>query len=235
MLTSNKNYNKTNSSEKNKKEYTLNENDTLNFNNKSNENENENDDNGDNSNLDKELNKGCIPKLDSEFPSERHMELITNSNEVFILTLGIIKDDGDSEGRILMRAENKNVIERFTYNKLLSFEDFKELGRLFSPYKDIEEIFKFISDAYKKGNFMIKEVKNKEYLTLYIEGEISGIKEEELKAEISLEKKDRDPNDLINILYNALNEFKSREKELESENEELKLKNQKLESKETPN
>lgn len=99
-----------------------------------------------------------------------------------------------------------NCIERFTYEKIMKYNDFIELGKLFKLCDNIEEIYDMLLELINEKKISIKEINNKNILILNIELKIFGVKNL-YSADIKLLKNDRDLNELINALFKKNNDL----------------------------
>lgn len=112
---------------------------------------------------------------------------------------------------IAISAEKKNNFEKYIYKNKLNYDELKALGRIISPYESIEEVYDFISCLNEEQLISIKEIVNETFITLLIKNKILGFKKL-FSADIQLQKKERDKDELIDILYKTL---KEKEKEIQ--------------------
>lgn len=166
--------------------------------------------------------ENVIPRLPSHIINEYKMILEYLSQNYYIkIQLKENTDNLEKENIIVITVEKEDYIERFIFEKILKFEDFKKLGKLFKLPDNIEEVYDLILELLEEKNISIKEIILDETLTLLIKRKLLGYKEP-FNVEIELLKKDRNNEDLIDALYKALDE---KEEKINS----LKLKNESLE------
>eukprot|EP00833_Pecoramyces_ruminatium_P013998 jgi/Orpsp1_1/1188030/evm.model.d7180000061969.2 len=124
----------------------------------------------------------------------------------------------NSEYFISLNAKKENAIVNFTFEKCMTYEDFKELELdplLLNIYNTTEKLFSFIVDAINEKKMKIKNV-DFTSLTLLITSKILGISEP-LKMELNLKRKDCDIYDTVKMLCDKVNQ-------LEKENKLIKFK-----------
>jgi len=159
-----------------------------------------------------------------EFPPEKYR-----------FNIQLKEDMEDSENKneiIVVSVEQYNSIERFIFEKVMKYEDFKELGNLFRLYLSIEEIFNFLIESIDENLITIKEVDPENAVSISIKRKFPGFKTP-FTAEIKLTKNERNKDDLINVLYESLEEknkiLEEKNKELEEINNNINEKNEALE------
>lgn len=164
-----------------------------------------------------------IPQLPSDIINE-DKSLIEYSSQKFCLKIKLKENTNDlrnEEKIIILTMEKENTIERFIFEKIMIFNDFKELGALFRLYLKIEEIYNFIVELLKEKNIIIKEIIHEQSLTLSLKKRFPGYNEP-FSAEIKLLKKECNKDDLIDTLFKALEEKEKKNKYLEQIIEKIK-------------
>eukprot|EP00833_Pecoramyces_ruminatium_P010573 jgi/Orpsp1_1/1184605/evm.model.c7180000090217.1 len=76
--------------------------------------------------------------------------------------------ENSNDHSISLMVQKEHLIEKFFFEKLLNYEDFKKLGKIFSFYNSIEEIFDFLSYLMEDKKIVIKEIDNEKSLMLSI-------------------------------------------------------------------
>eukprot|EP00833_Pecoramyces_ruminatium_P008617 jgi/Orpsp1_1/1182649/evm.model.c7180000082113.1 len=134
--------------------------------------------------------ENVIPRLPSHIINEYKMILEYLSQNYYIkIQLKENTDNLEKENIIVITVEKEDYIERFIFEKILKFEDFKKLGKLFKLPDNIEEVYDLILELLEEKNISIKEIILDETLTLLIKRKLLGYKEP-FNVEIELLKKD---------------------------------------------
>ena len=135
----------------------------------------------------KELNTYKIIELD--YLSKKY-ELKINLSEL-------------NEDNITIKVREKESFPLFIFEEKISYNSFKHMNRLFSPYETIKEIYNFLICLKGENLIQIKDIINSNQLILLIKSKIIGF-EEPLCAEIKLNKKENNVNNILETLYNEI-------------------------------
>ncbi|OUM57042.1 hypothetical protein PIROE2DRAFT_18095 [Piromyces sp. E2] len=134
-------------------------------------------------------NENDISNLSSDIIRENQTKLVYLSQQ-YCLTIKLTED----------KEEKENWLERFIYEKVMSYEDFEKLGKLFKLHDTIEEVYNFVLALMEKKNMIIEEIIQDDSLVLSMEEKFTGY-DNPFTAKIELMKKERDSDTLIDILY----------------------------------
>ncbi|ORX79221.1 hypothetical protein BCR32DRAFT_246560 [Anaeromyces robustus] len=125
-------------------------------------------------------------------------------------------------------VEKENIIDGYFYNTKMNFSEFTESKKLFRFCDNLEEIYNLISKLIDENLVSIKEIINDNQLILLLKMFVSG-SEEPLTAKIKLLKNKFDQSDLINKLYERIEELTFKEHDIDGVTEMLSEKIDKLE------
>jgi len=167
-----------------------------------------------------------ITVVPNDIISEKKIELEYSSQKYFLI-IRLKENAHNNVKKLEMIAEKDNSLIQFFFEKIMKFEDFKNLGKLFVLHENIEEVHDLILEIINDHNISIVNIDKGHSLTLSLKKTFPGIKEP-FSTEIKLLKKERDRDDIIDILYS---ELKEKEKMLEEIKQKMSKENEAMEEK----
>ncbi|KAL6593165.1 hypothetical protein LY90DRAFT_502892 [Neocallimastix californiae] len=154
---------------------------------------------------------------------EESIFVLKYSEKNYEIKLQLVKINKESFIRIIAQEEKKIV--NYNYQIDMNKEDFiKQDNILLRPYREIQEIYNFITESFNENIVSINDIKEKISFNLMIKGKIIGYKKP-LTFIINLKKENCGQDDKEEMLCRRINE-------LEKENNNLKVKVNSLEEKE---
>jgi len=152
--------------------------------------------------------------------NEENIFVLSYSKKNYAIKLQLVNLNKNSFIRIIAQEEKKIV--NFNYMIEMNLDEFiNQDNIMLRPYRDIQEIYRFIFFSFEEGKISIADINQKIYFILVIEGEIRGFKDP-LRFEIKLKMRECNKDDVQEMICNKSNE-------LEIENKNLKTKLNKLE------